>query len=900
MTRILDFADGFESSAQPDQGLLQASSIKTFADDASFLADKGAAVGEGDTYYNTTTCLDRFYLCGGWHNGVNDTDAQSIAGAKTFSDKATFLVDADVDGTLQVGGDLTVAGNFDVNGETTTFNTTVLDVEDANITVNKLGNQAAADLAGAGITVEMSDATDAALSYDSTEVTLFKIGELGSQSGIVSEAAAQALTNKTLTAPQIDGSTASAVSYIKLPSGTKAVLDALVRNEGTLVYATDEKKVYLDDGVQLVDISGSGGGAGGGINFVENPDMEAGISEYVSYKDAVQDTPEDGIGGSSTLVLAVDTVGFLRGTQSLKVSKPATDNQGEGWSEDIVIDPQDKNTIMELSFDHSVSANFVLGDNSDIQVFLYDVDNAELIPLFNGSGLTSSKGYNSSFQATDSLNYRLILHVATTNALAWDYVWDTVSVGPKTSVESAAMTDWTNEGMVDLYSGGNPVTKGTTFVDTFRVKRVGDSAHIFCEISKNVADGSATPGEYRVKLPSGLNPDYSKVDEPVIGTAYFGDSGDGRNGVARLLSDGIAMQYATGTYSTMTTASHGFAENGFQIRFEAIIPIVGWTSNLTVGNGQTFRMSSILANGTNVATTPVSLNEYRTMIGAASVNTTTDSAPAAGWAPSLADGMKVDGSRGFAQNGNAGEPGKWIIFVGKNKQVKFEFYSSAGKTKNIDVDTILVSSTQFGIKTSYDPTTGLAIVDGNTLLGSVSTSRAGGRSMTSDGSAASDVAEPYFDIIVSENVQAIGMDDDIVSYAAFDEDGGAGIVNTQNRTFNNITVEGFDISATNDANTGAEFEILRAGKYEVSYTYRFTANQTATITKNVNDYPVGDVAWPTGNVLCISDQEDPGRFTTMTRTVFFNIGDVVRVAYFNGGASANAGNQHQFSCVRVR
>ena len=50
--------------AKTNESDFQASSIKTFADDASFLADKGDVVGEGDTYYNTTTCLDRFYLCG--------------------------------------------------------------------------------------------------------------------------------------------------------------------------------------------------------------------------------------------------------------------------------------------------------------------------------------------------------------------------------------------------------------------------------------------------------------------------------------------------------------------------------------------------------------------------------------------------------------------------------------------------------------------------------------------------------------------------------------------------------------------------------------------------------------------------------------------------------------------
>ena len=72
--------------------------------------------------------------------------------------------DLSVTGNLSAG-DLALSGDLTVGGTTTTLNTATLDVEDVNITINKGGNQATADDT-AGLTVEMSDATNASIIYD--------------------------------------------------------------------------------------------------------------------------------------------------------------------------------------------------------------------------------------------------------------------------------------------------------------------------------------------------------------------------------------------------------------------------------------------------------------------------------------------------------------------------------------------------------------------------------------------------------------------------------------------------------------------------------------------------------------------------------------------------------------
>jgi hypothetical protein len=61
--------------------------------------------------------------------------------------------------------------------------------------------------------------------------------------------------NQVLTNKDVDGGTASNTRRITLPKAAKATLDGLTRKEGTLVYASDQNKVYADDGSTLVELA---------------------------------------------------------------------------------------------------------------------------------------------------------------------------------------------------------------------------------------------------------------------------------------------------------------------------------------------------------------------------------------------------------------------------------------------------------------------------------------------------------------------------------------------------------------------------------------------------------------------------------------------------------------------
>lgn len=177
-------------------------------------------------------------------------------------------ITVDDSGNMTGVNNLTVNGNLTVGGTTTSVNSTNLDVTDANITVNNGGNQAAADSQGAGFTVEMSDATNAAISYDSTLASKFKIGEVGSLVEIADISSTQTLSNKTLTSPVLNGTlsgsafldedsmASDSATAVASQQSIKAYVDneiAALTDENVKVSANDTTEKFLEDAVVSAD-----------------------------------------------------------------------------------------------------------------------------------------------------------------------------------------------------------------------------------------------------------------------------------------------------------------------------------------------------------------------------------------------------------------------------------------------------------------------------------------------------------------------------------------------------------------------------------------------------------------------------------------------------------------------
>lgn len=183
----------------------------------------------------------------------------------------------------------------------------------------------------------------------------------------------------------------------------------------------------------------NGGGGVGGINYISNPDAESGLTGWATYLNTAQATPVTGTGGSPTVTLTSNISTPLRGLASFLLTKGAANDQGQGVSANFTIDPADQGNMLSVGFNYHAPSPFAastgaVGNPSDIEVFVYDVTNSLLLPVSPNSLLangTSNWAFQGTFQASpNSTSYRLILHIATTNASAWTFGFDNVSVGP--------------------------------------------------------------------------------------------------------------------------------------------------------------------------------------------------------------------------------------------------------------------------------------------------------------------------------------------------------------------------------------------------------------------------------------------------------------------------------------
>jgi hypothetical protein len=93
-----------------------------------------------------------------------------------------------------------------------------------------------------------------ALKFLSFDVSGAPVETIATPTGsVVGTTDSQVLTNK-----DVDGGTASNTDRITIPKGTTATLNGLTRKEGTVLYSTDDKVVYYDNGTALFPIGSAG------------------------------------------------------------------------------------------------------------------------------------------------------------------------------------------------------------------------------------------------------------------------------------------------------------------------------------------------------------------------------------------------------------------------------------------------------------------------------------------------------------------------------------------------------------------------------------------------------------------------------------------------------------------
>lgn len=692
-----------------------------------------------------------------------------------------------------------------------------------------------------------------------------------------------------------DSAGASASDRIFLPEATD--LTILSQQSVEFFYDSGDSRWKQQSGSG----SGTGSGSGGDLfkNYISNGNASS-TTGWSTYADAAGSEPVNGTGGSPNVTFTVNTSSPIDGTKDFKLSKDAANRQGEGVSYDFTTGSVFSNSRFKLSFAYDGSANFVAGENSDVRIFLYDVTNSVLIrpvrkELFVGAGT-----YESVWDTTSSTSYRLIFHVATTNASAWDLQFKFVVTGPGKIFTGPNLEDFKLDTAVSFDGVGTP-----TDVDVFS-RRVGDSWEVY---GKYIA-GTPTATAMTINLPSGLLLDLNKLTADTLSQRVGYIERQNASGSFPSTSAGPYPLFFDGTTDNQlfvsTTASsalfskangNGVVAAGDLVTFKFTVPIKGWSANTSVARSGIISMSAILANGTRVTgTPPTALGEYRSYLRNANAATYTETNGSPAVAPSIADGIKLYAGNAYTSADTNNEPTRYEIFVGLYKaNPKITFYQSTGMTGEIDAKMFSggSGSNDYGYLTHYDKTTGILSICALRIFGGTTNHFSG------VDSAQNNIVDCYIEIEVSDNDYQIQTNTQI-DEVWLTNGNGHGSTNTKIRRMSNIQSQRGDaITYTDSATDGAEFLINKTDFYTVIYQdgssaqgdfYGLSVNSTAlTTTISSESFPVKLMQTPT-----FVNNVQYG--VPLVVRKLFNQGDIIRM--HTDGAPNSTSDSSQFRIIR--
>jgi hypothetical protein len=446
---------------------------------------------------------------------------------------------------------------------------------------------------------------------------------------VVGTSDTQSLTNKTLTSPAINGSnlnfgTATNTNRLVLPSETTTNLDALTDTTGLIAFDTTQAKPVYNAGSGWVAV---GSGEGGGLNnFILNPDAESDATSVAAYADAAGTDPVDGTGGSPTVTCTRSTSSPIEGLGSFLLTKDGSNRQGQGCAwEAEVLPTSAKARVLEVSFDYMLSSGtFVAGTasaRSDVTVWAIPLDGSDTtakqlstISLFSNSTTIADK-FSGYFQtASDTTQYRIVLHVGSTSASAYTLKVDNVSLSPAVYVYGTPITDWV--------SFTPSISTGTHTNQLSLWRRVGDTM----EVQIYHSTSSVGSGLYSYTLPGNCTADTTKVSTStltngignqtvgsILGTAHYraGDNPNyGGTGSTVLATTTTAQAVWGGAASSSIGSSgnafldrgagHGSGISGVGTSATALkfaVPCSGWSSSVQVSTDSSLRDIEVLYTG---------------------------------------------------------------------------------------------------------------------------------------------------------------------------------------------------------------------------------------------------------------------------------------------------------------
>lgn len=625
-------------------------------------------------------------------------------------------------------------------------------------------------------------------------------------------------------------------------------------------------------------------------NYIGNYKLDVDTTGYSTYANGAA-IPTNGTGGTPTLTFTTSATSPLRGAKSGIITPGAL---GNGVSYAFTIDAADEGKGFAITFDYAISSGTMV--TGDYVVYVYDVTNSQMIQPYGYQlpSVTSGQYLGTFTSNANSASYRLIIHQAVASTATLKI--DNVSVSTQIAIQGMAGSDWKSDQTFV------PNNFGVVSVNSLYYQRVGDSMHV----RGYFTPGTAAAATASISLPSGFNLDSSKmsatanstflgiyIDGASVNASFFSSAGQS----GAIFYDGsdtskVYFGHLVGSGPFVKDNASAIANASQPMLVDFTVPIAGWSSNVTMAQSSTFKISSYLANGTRVTATPTALGQYRSYVRAASANTYTDSAPTV--APNVSDGIKLMSSGAYGTADTTGNISRYEIFVGKNKNIKTEFYASTGRTGYVDTSVWNYSTNSSnGTQKNYDPTTGiLEVVVYNDGVGTSS------MNLGTINQGFNSVSTAYFDVVVSENALAVGVQAPR-SEVWLTQGNGHGSTNTKIRRFVNLDKNiGNDITYTDDAALGASLKINSDGVYAITYMDYATAS-TAIYGMSVNTtQPTISITGITrSNILALVVALSTFR-TPVSVTTNLKAGDVIR-PHDDGNLNDTDPTYNYFKIVKV-
>lgn len=831
---------------------------------------------------------------------------------------------------IAADGKVTITGDFEVQGTTTTINTTNLDVEDKNIRINFGGNDTSAE--GAGLSVEgTGGVTRGTIQYEAALGSKWKLGTSGAEDEVVTRTLSQTLTNKTInganntitnvslttgvtgTLPASNGGTgitslgANIPTFLGTPSsanlaaavtdetgsgslvfGTTPTLDnPTIDNGATLlhettpatpssgrvrVYPKSDNRLYVLDS-NGVEVAVGSGTAAGFVNYITNPDAESSTTGWSTYADAAASTPTDGTGGSPNVTWTRNTSVPIRGNADFAFAKDAANRQGQGVSFAFTLATTDRSKECQISFDYDTSAaNYAAGD---MRVYVYDVTNATLITPQTVDIPRGTNTFVTTFDTTTSTSYRLILHVATTNATAYTVDFDNFVVNAEQVVQGAAISEWQSYTPSAYQGFGTPTNVH------LRYRRVGSSL----EIQGRFNAGTNTAAEARVQLPPGLTistpggvtipvgqttADVGATNYPVI----LGE--DGKQYVT------FGRMYLTSTAYTKLDGN-AFTTNGSLVSFHSVsIPIAEWAGNGTVNLGAGAQVeyaynsaawsdasdSSSFAYGpAGVAFGTTALTDLRTRRVRFQYPIQNDDIIEL---QAQINGIWVTmiGSR-IPASGYSFQPLEYGATNGSPSTKGVSWQPVSGSTTDIDVQFGRYFSTYNGDVSAVGWNTAIT---GSTVLWRVRKAKAS--------------APVGFGLVNSTDSGLLRAYNNMTLIRLHTANG-FGSTNTKIRRFSTtVTNTGTGITYADSAANGASFTCTEAGIYTFTYSDSSSTTDTIGLSLNSSQLTTDLVSITAADRLVVASTAFVNAITSVTVTIRLAVNDVVRP--HSGGTTAGA------------